>query len=341
MAGPVFTVAEAWSNGWAPAAAAGLATILATRKVLAFLKQRQIMDLPNERSSHKLPTPRGGGLATTPILAAIVLALGWFQHSAGLGMLGLGALVLLAISWADDRKGLPPLPRFLCHACMIGAFLALVPTQMTLFGGAVPLWLDRVLAGIGWLWFVNLYNFMDGIDGITGIETASLGLGIALAASLAPGLAMLDIIPAGLAVAAIGAGFLVFNWHPAKVFLGDSGSIPLGYVLGGLLLLLAMQGQLAAALILPLYYLADATITLARRAANGEKVWQAHRKHFYQRAVQGGKRHDQVSFAILAGNVLLIGAGALAASGRIWEGIAAGVIVVGALLATLQRWSRP
>jgi UDP-N-acetylmuramyl pentapeptide phosphotransferase/UDP-N-acetylglucosamine-1-phosphate transferase len=340
MAGPLFTVAEAWGNGWAPAAAAGLATIVATRRVLAFLKQRQILDLPNERSSHKLPTPRGGGLATTPILAAITLALGWFHASAGLGMLGLGALVLLAISWADDRKGLPPLPRFLCHACMIAAFLALVPARMTLFGDLLPLWADRLAAGIAWLWFVNLYNFMDGIDGITGIETASLGLGVALAASVASGLTMLDIIPAGLAVAAIGAGFLVFNWHPAKVFLGDSGSIPLGYVLGGLLLLLAMQGQLAAALILPGYYLADATITLARRALNGEKVWQAHRKHFYQRAVQGGKRHDQVSLAILAGNVLLGGAGVAAASGRLWEGVAAAIIAVAGLLALLQFWSR-
>ena len=108
-----------------------------------------------------------------------------------------------------------------------------------------------------------------------------------------------------------------------------------------LLLLLAMQGQLAAALILPGYYLADATITLVRRALNGEKVWQAHRKHFYQRAVQGGKRHDQVSIAILAGNLLLMGAAVLAASGHMWAGIATGIIVVGALLTTLQRWSKP
>lgn len=340
MAGPLFSAAEAWGNGWVPAIAAGALTILATRRVLTFLKHRQIMDLPNERSSHKLPVPRGGGLATTPILAAIILALGWYHASAGLGMLGLGALVLLAISWADDRKGLPPLPRFLTHACMIAAFLALVPGKLLVFGGALPIWADRLIAGVAWLWFVNLYNFMDGIDGITGMETASLGLGIALVATLAPALAVLDVIPAGLAVAAIGAAFLVWNWHPAKIFLGDSGSIPLGYVLGGLLLLLAMQGQLAAALILPGYYLADATITLIRRALNREKIWQAHRKHFYQRAVQGGKRHDQVTLTILAGNVALGGAAVLATSGRVWEGAAAGIVITAGMLALLQSWSK-
>lgn len=248
--------------------------------------------------------------------------------------------MLLAISWADDRKGLPPLPRFLAHAGMIAAFLALVPSKLLVFGGALPPWADRLLAGVAWLWFVNLYNFMDGIDGITGIETAALGSGIAIVATLAPVLGMFEVIPAGLAVAAIGACFLVWNWHPAKVFLGDSGSVPLGYVLGGLLLELAMHGQLAAALILPAYYVADSTITLVRRALNGEKVWQAHRKHFYQRAVQGGRRHDQVALAILAGNALLVGCAALAATGRTWEGVAGAVLVTAGLLALLQSWSR-
>lgn len=339
MSGPLFSAAEAWAAGWGPAVAAGALTIVASRRVLGFLHRRQILDLPNERSSHKLPTPRGGGLATTPILVLLLLAMGWFHASAGLGMLGLGALILLAISWADDRKGLPPLPRFMTHALVIGAFLVLMPVKLTVFDGLLPVWGDRLLAGIAWLWFVNLYNFMDGIDGITGVQTAALGLGVAIIATLAPAMSMLDVIPAGLTVAAIGAGFLVLNWHPAKIFLGDSGSIPLGYVLGGLLLLLAMQGQLAAALILPLYYLADATITLARRALNREKLWQAHRKHFYQRAVQGGKRHDQVALAITGANIGLIAA-AIWSVDAPWLGLAAGAVVVAGLLTLLQVWAR-
>lgn len=334
------SAAEAWSTA-AGLAVAGMAmTVLMTRRVLGYLRRRQILDLPNERSSHTLPTPRGGGLATTPVVAALLLMLSWFLGVPQIGVLGVGALVLLAVSWIDDRRGLPPLPRFLCHGAMIGLTLALIPAHALAFGGFLPVWADRVLAGIAWLWFVNLYNFMDGIDGITGVETASLGVGIAIVASLLPGAIAFGLVPAGIAVAAIGATFLLWNWHPAKVFLGDAGSVPFGFVLGGLLLLLAAQGGLAAALILPAYYLTDATITLIRRAANGEKVWQAHRKHFYQRAVQGGRRHDQVALAILACNVALVFSAAVSATISLWGGGIGAVIATGTLIWMLQRWAR-
>lgn len=317
-------------------AAAGL-TVVATRKVLAYLRRRQILDHPNERSSHVLPTPRGGGLATTPVLAVLFAALGWrFGGVEGIA-LGGGALALMALSWWDDRHTLPVLPRFAAHAALIALAVLCVPEDRLVFQGVLPLWADRVLAVLGWLWFVNLYNFMDGIDGITGVETLSLGVGLAAVAVLAglPGLAPYGGVAAGVAV-----GFLCFNWHPAKLFLGDSGSVPFGFVLGGLLVLLAAHGQLAAALILPAYYLADATITLVRRALNGEKVWQAHRKHFYQRAVQGGRRHDQVALAIAVGNLLLVGCAAAAAAGFEGAGLAGGVVVTAGLLAVLRHWSR-
>jgi UDP-N-acetylmuramyl pentapeptide phosphotransferase/UDP-N-acetylglucosamine-1-phosphate transferase len=301
--------------------------VLATRRVLVYLRQRQILDLPNERSSHTLPTPRGGGLATTPVMVLALLAMPDFRS------LAYGAMVLLAISWVDDRKGLPPLPRFAAQMVVVVAFLLALPAGNLVFQGFLPVWADHLLAGLCWLWFVNLYNFMDGIDGITGIETISLGLGVALVGGVA-------LAAPGLVVAAIAAGFLLFNWHPAKLFLGDSGSVPFGYVLGGLLILLAAQGQLAAALILPAYYLADATITISRRALAGEKIWQPHRKHFYQRAVQGGKRHDQVSWAIAGGNLLLMGCAVLAARGQVLTGGALAILVVIVLLTLLQFWSR-
>jgi UDP-N-acetylmuramyl pentapeptide phosphotransferase/UDP-N-acetylglucosamine-1-phosphate transferase len=140
---------------------------------------------------------------------------------------------------------------------------------------------------------------MDGIDGITAVETISLALGFALLG---------QFIPQSALLIAVSLGFLLWNWHPAKIFLGDSGSIPLGFLLGWLLLLLAGRGHWAAALILPAYYLADSTLTLLRRAVRGEKIWLAHRQHAYQRAVQAGARHDQVTLTILAANLLLIGA---------------------------------
>lgn len=309
------------------AVAAFALTVLATRRVLTYLRRRQILDLPNERSSHVRPTPRGGGLATTPVLALALLALADFR------LLGVGALVLLGISWIDDRKGLPPFPRFAAHVLAVGAFLAFLPTDALVFQGALPLWGDRLLAAIGWLWFVNLYNFMDGIDGITGAETIFLGLGIALVGGL-------SLAAPALAAAAVGLGFLLFNWHPAKLFLGDSGSVPLGYVLGGLLVLLATRGQLTAALILPAYYLADSTITITRRALAGEKIWQPHRQHFYQRAVQGGRRHDQVVVAIAIANALLLVCAWSAGQGYGGMAVMVAGLVVAGLLALMQWWSR-
>jgi UDP-N-acetylmuramyl pentapeptide phosphotransferase/UDP-N-acetylglucosamine-1-phosphate transferase len=155
-----------------------------------------------------------------------------------------------------------------------------------------------------WLWFLNLFNFMDGIDGIAGGETAALGVGaasVAWLAALAPSVALY-----GLTAAAAALGFLWWNWHPARIFLGDVGSVPLGYLLAWLLLDLASHGAWAAALILPLYYVADASLTLLVRLLRGERVWRAHREHFYQRAAQGGLSHAQVVGAILLADAALV-----------------------------------
>lgn len=276
---------------------------------------------------------------TSAVLAAWGLAalMGWNLGGWSWAAV-LGAGVLMAVSWLDDRINLPPGPRFLAHILAVAALLALLPGDALLFQGWLPLWLDRLVTVLGWLWFVNLYNFMDGIDGITGIETACLGVGIAVIALLAGG--PVDAAPLALACAAAGLGFLVWNWHPARIFLGDVGSVPLGFLLGGLLVQLAAAGQLAAAIILPAYYLADATITLVRRALRGEKVWQAHRQHFYQRAVQGGKTHAQVSLAILAGNLLLLGCALVSVMVSPWPGVVAGLAVVAGLLGLLQVWSK-
>lgn len=310
---------------------------LGTRVVLDWLRDRQILDHPNQRSSHSLPVPRGGGLAVTPAVTLVWIGLASVTGAIGPLALALGALGLMALSWLDDRAGLPPLPRFTAQAVLVGAGLALLDPAALVFQGALPLWADRLLAGLGWLWFLNLYNFMDGIDGITGSETACLGAGIIVVAILA-GLGA-GMMPFAAALAAAGLGFLLWNWPPAKLFLGDCGSIPLGFLLGGLLIGLAIEGQLVAALILPGVYLADATITLIWRLIDGEKVWQPHRRHFYQRAVRGGRSHRAVVLAIIATNLLLIGWAGLAATGApLPAGLGAAASVAG-LLALLTRWS--
>jgi UDP-N-acetylmuramyl pentapeptide phosphotransferase/UDP-N-acetylglucosamine-1-phosphate transferase len=145
-------------------------------------------------------------------------------------------------------------------------------------------------------------------------------------------------LPALLVAAML--GFLVWNWAPAKLFLGDVGSMPIGYLLGWLLLSAAANGAWAAALILPLYYLADATITLIKRALRGAKIWQAHREHFYQRAVQGGASHARVAIQVLACNSVLVVMALIAVVGWVWLALAASAVTVAVLLALLTRRAR-
>lgn len=296
------------------ALAAGVMSWTGCGVAMRVLRARAILDHPNERSSHSVSTPRGGGVA---VMA--VIAVGWaivLKHvpdvSGAATLVLIWAVVLAAMSWIDDRRGLGPLPRFAGQALAVAAVLALAPPA-PVFQEWLPIGLDRALTALAWLWFLNLFNFMDGIDGITGVETASVAGGVALLA------VMLGIGDgrAGLAVvmAAAALGFLVWNWHPARLFLGDVGSVPLGFALGWLLLDLAGRGWWAAALILPAYYLADATLTLLKRLARGERVWRAHRSHFYQRAVQAGLSHAQVSRRILILNIGLVAMAALSTIG--------------------------
>lgn len=270
-----------------------------SRLLITFLAARGVLDIPVARSSHTAPTPRGGGIA---VIGTIIL-LGALSGSFPLGVLILiGALAL--IGWIDDVRSISPLPRFSAQIIAVAAALYSNPNLAIIPGIDMPMVLGAAIIGIGWLWFINLYNFMDGIDGITGVETLSICIGIPLV-SMVAGVAIELILPSALIAAAI-AGFLFVNWHPAKIFLGDVGSVPLGFVIAWMLLILAQQGEWASAIILPMYYLADATITLLCRLMQKEKIWQAHKEHFYQRAHQGGLRHDAIALRILGTNIVLV-----------------------------------
>ncbi|MFN3077074.1 MAG: MraY family glycosyltransferase, partial [Alphaproteobacteria bacterium] len=243
------------------------------------------------------------------------------------------AFGLALVSFADDLWGLPPLPRLAAQVAAVFAGLWCLPPESLVFQGLLPLAADRIGAAFLWLWFVNLFNFMDGIDGITGVETLCLSAGLALAG---PAVGVRE----GLVLAGAALGFLRWNWHPASIFLGDVGSVPLGYLLGWLLLQAAAGGWWVVALILPSYYLADATLTLARRLWRGENVLQPHRQHFYQRAVQNGRSHARVATMILGANVLLVSLAVLAS--REFPGLALGgaITVVVVLLIFLGRPGR-
>lgn len=313
---------------------AALASLALTEKLRLGLLKRAMLDIPNERSSHKQPVPRGGGLAVMGVVLTGMLAmLGW-NPSASHAAIFAAAALLVGVSLYDDRKGASAGLRFGAHLLAAGLGAASFASDQFLLGGLAPFWLDRAVMVIGWAWFMNLYNFMDGIDGITGVETIAICLGV----MLLPPMMAADGFALALVALLIGgvAGFLRHNWHPAKIFLGDSGSVPLGFLVGYLLILLAVKGFWASALILPLYYLADSGITITRRLLRGEKIWQAHRQHFYQRAALGVGRHDRVALWILAANLALIGAALLAVASPA-AGLALAIVVVAILLVKMHK----
>jgi UDP-N-acetylmuramyl pentapeptide phosphotransferase/UDP-N-acetylglucosamine-1-phosphate transferase len=317
-----------------------------TRWVLAYLKRRAVLDHPNERSSHSAPTPRGGGIGILAVALPLVAAVFWLhtpEATAFRVVLALTAALAL-VSWVDDLRGIPVALRLAAHVAAVAVTLALMPEKLLVFQGVLPLVFDRIAAALAWVWFINLYNFMDGIDGIAGVETIAIGLGLFVLLVTAggdtgqPGFAL---ALAALVTASAAAGFLVLNWHPARVFMGDVGAIALGYLLGWFLLTLAAWGYWSAALILPGYYLADATITIARRALAGEPVWQAHAKHFYQRAVQRGLGHARVARFVAAGNaflalIALLSAQVVGTTGQVLC-LAAAAVTVGWMLLWLAR----
>ena len=307
--------------------AAAVATFAGLATLLPFLRDRAILDHPNDRSSHHTPTPKGGGMVVLIVVLVAWIGVGiFFKSGPFLTWIMPGTVfILAALSWVDDLRGLPPALRLLAQIAAVCVVLALRPEPALVFQGLLPAGLDGLAAGLLWVWFINLFNFMDGIDGITGVQAIVVGLGIGLISSGPP--ALLGVIIAGAAL-----GFLKWNWHPAKIFLGDVGSVPLGFLLGWLLLDLSAAGHWAAALILPAYYLADATTTLIRRAIKGEKVWQAHRQHFYQQAVQRGLSHATVSCAVFGVGVVLVGLAWAAENGwALYALIAAIVFVLGFL----------
>ena len=287
----------------AVAAALSVGLVAVLRPLLA----RYALARPNARSSHKQPTPQGGGIAV--VTAALIslwlgalLAPGFADGRTQLLVLSFSAILLALIGAVDDIRGLGPAPRLLMQLLAVGIVVAALPADFSIVP-QLPVTAERALLLLGGVWFVNLVNFMDGIDWMTVAEVVPVTAAIALLGLIgaAPPTAVL------VALALLGGmiGFAPFNRPIAKLFLGDVGSLPIGLMLGWMLLLLASRGHVAAALLLPLYYLADATITLGRRLARGERVWQAHRTHFYQRALDGGFTVNDVVVRVFVLNIAL------------------------------------
>jgi UDP-N-acetylmuramyl pentapeptide phosphotransferase/UDP-N-acetylglucosamine-1-phosphate transferase len=325
--------------GWLVVPLAVFAAVLwLTGVARRWLERRAILDHPIERSVHEIAVPRGGGIALVPavLFAWIMLALAGLAPANTIAIVALAAALGL-VSWYDDLGGIDFGWRLAAHLVAAAIGVALLPGPLPVFQGLLPPLADRVATVALWAWFTNLYNFMDGIDGITALETIAIGIGVVAVTRLV-GIDVGTALPA-LTLAAGALGFLRWNWPRASIFLGDVGSVPLGFATGWLLLLLAGRGEWAAALILPLYYLADSTVTLLRRIGRGERFWQAHRSHFYQRALAPDNDHRAVLILIIGGNVALLLL-ALAATAWPWPALGVAVLAVLSLLAQLARRSR-
>jgi UDP-N-acetylmuramyl pentapeptide phosphotransferase/UDP-N-acetylglucosamine-1-phosphate transferase len=330
----------------AAAAALTVGLILALRPWLS----RYALARPNARSSHREPTPQWGGLAVVAATVAVVLAVAPFApqfgpawpHGAGatLAPVLAATLALAVLGATDDHRGLPVRLRLALQTVAVAGVIVALPSELRVVAD-LPLALERALLILGGVGFVNVVNFMDGIDWITVAEVVPVAGGLVLIGALgalpAPGVLV--------AAAVLGAviGFAPFNRPVAQLFLGDVGSLPLGLLLGWLLVLAGSE-HLFAALLLPLYYLADATLTLLRRLIAGEPVWQAHRTHFYQRATDHGWSVIEVDARIFVVNLglVVLAAVTVLASSRIVDLAAFGLgcILVAGLLVSLARGKR-
>ncbi|MCK9208045.1 MAG: glycosyltransferase family 4 protein [Salinivirgaceae bacterium] len=308
-----------------------LSSIGLTYLVRQLALKKNIIDKPNERSSHTIPTPRGGGLAIVIVWFTGLAYLFWIgQLEQNLFFALLAGLVLAMVSLLDDIFDLKPLIRVFAQSISaIGALYFL--GGIHLFPGIYSqslFWVLNLGAFIGIIWFINLYNFLDGIDGYVSQEAILVAAGMLL---------IIGNFSLGLLIASV-AGFLVWNWPKAKIFMGDVGSTQLGFVLVvlGIYFHNTYEFNVANWLLLTSLFWFDATLTLYRRWRNKERLSVAHRKHAYQRLAQGGFSHLKVDLLAIGMNVFLIGL-VLLNHYYLKQGIVLLLIVIGVLFLINSR----
>jgi len=276
---------------------------LLARYLIGHAKQRQFLDVPNGRSSHSVPTPTGGGIAIVATFISFLLGLGLVSEAIGSQpfILAFAGAVLAGVGYIDDHRHIPARWRLLTHFGVGLVLLLSLDNLPTLFvlgwqwqGG----WILSVMYLVALVWLLNLFNFMDGIDGIAGVEAITCLCGAALLLAFSVDTQWTVVL---LALSFSVLGFLVFNWAPAKIFMGDAGSGFLGFMLGALALITSATGAISlwSWLILLAVFIADSTLTLFRRAVRGQRVYEAHRSHAYQILSRRWKSHRRVTLLVL------------------------------------------
>jgi len=289
-----------------------IATSIVTCFLVYSLPAFGLVDVPDKRRAHHKTTPRGGGLA---IVIVLIIGFGYYEYFSTKTLVNsvriLPLLFTIAtISFLDDLSSISIFIRLIFHIiCSIFAIILFLPSALLLYN-LLPPYVDFVICLIGLISFLNIYNFLDGIDGISCAESIHLSMTILVLCYLKSDIIINvnSIIILNVIILASSMSFLIFNWYPAKIFLGDIGSISLGFVLGLCLLTIsASSGHLLiASFIASLYYIADGGGTILIRLFNKEKIWQPHLKHFFQKAVRNGKNHKEVVSRIIICNLLLM-----------------------------------
>ena len=314
----------------AAACTALLTTFALTAAMRSFALTHGVLDVPNERSSHDAPTPRGGGVAIVVTTSIALVALAWFGalgRSLFWALLG-GGVVVSSIGFLDDRRRVSAGVRLVAHVgaalwavMLLGGFSSLrVGAQIVHLG-----WSGNVLALLGIVWAVNLFNFMDGIDGLAASEAVFVAWGAVLVYLIGT---FSTLAPVAVIFGAACLGFLLWNWPPARIFMGDVGSGYAGYVIILLALAAARENPVGLWLWLILggVFFADATVTLLRRLLRGERVYEAHRSHAYQWLARRWGSHRKVTLAVLAVNLVWLLPCAVSAAA--FPGYAALLVVV-------------
>ena len=270
-------------------------SMILTYAIRSYANKKAIFDIPNERSSHITPVPRGGGLA---IVIVFYIGLLYFQESidAKLFYALFCAIPIALISLVDDIFTLSSKIRFFIQSASAGMALYFLGgvTSIDFILFELHGWWLNIIAFIAIIWLTNLYNFLDGIDGYAGSEAVMVGLGLFI----------FFHNPLGLVIVAACLGFLLFNWHQASIFMGDIGSATLGFIFAVFVFYDTSHGSIYVWLILLSLFWFDATLTLIRRYRNGEPITQAHKKHAYQRLVQSGWTHSKVVLFSLVFNLI-------------------------------------
>ena len=287
-----------------------LFSFFSTSYIRKYSLSRSLIDVPNDRSSHTVPTPRGGGLSisiSVLLCVGLLYFAGWLKTEITMA-LGIGGLLVAVIGWIDDHKHIPALWRTVSYAIAAGWAVFCLGGLQSIKLGTYELMLGQfgsVLAVLGVVWLTNLYKFMEGTDGMAATQAICVGLlaGILFWLEGQHGVAIVCFV-----ISASSCGFLYWNWPPARIFMGDAGSCLLGFAFGVLSIIGEKGGTITIAIwfILLAVFIGDATLTLLMRIMKGEKWYQAHKSHAYQRLAQLGMSHKNLALSLLLINIMIL-----------------------------------